>query len=544
MPVLLTGLFPSLANGQNDSCAQATVVTGLSQIAFDNASATTSGFVGGGNCGGFMQQDMFWQWTAPSTGDFAFDTFGSGFDTVLSVHQGIGCSAICAGSNDNAGMGSLESEVIVSGITQGDRFLIQVGSFHLYSGAGVINITQTSTPCAGLSEDPMEPNQTCAQGPTLSAGTYADLYVSATGDDYFAVSLQPGEKLNARILSDNPGDVDLELFDGQCDHMEDDAFEVSVHNLESIPRNYFIRTYLDTSTNQMPCAVYDLEIEIEADPCFPVGDDALEDNDLCETAPRMADGTYPGLFVKKWDKDVYYVCVPKDGTIQIDLLFDHAIGDIDMFLMPIYSYPCAIGQAGLHFTSSRSLSDDESITWTNNAPQEQACFIEVVVFEDSEGSCNQYDLVISGNGVCTLGTRFCDPANVNSTGVPARIVADGSLSVGDNELTLQAYELPIGQFGYFLASQAPGMVSNPGSSQGNLCLAGGSFIYRFNAPGQILQATGGSFSVGVNMNMFPGPQGAVAVQTGETWYYQCWYRDLVGGTSTSNFTDAVRVGYY
>ena len=34
-----------------------------------------------------------------------------------------------------------------------------------------------------------------------------------------------------------------------------------------------------------------------------------------------------------------------------------------------------------------------------------------------------------------------------------------------------------------------------------------------------------------------------AVQPGETWNFQAWYRDQVGGQPTSNFTDAVRIQY-
>ncbi|MEL6431751.1 MAG: hypothetical protein AAFR54_21450, partial [Planctomycetota bacterium] len=41
------------------------------------------------------------------------------------------------------------------------------------------------------------------------------------------------------------------------------------------------------------------------------------------------------------------------------------------------------------------------------------------------------------------------------------------------------------------------------------------------------------------------PDGSVVspVLAGETWYYQAWHRDVVGGAQTTNLTDAVAVTY-
>jgi hypothetical protein len=33
------------------------------------------------------------------------------------------------------------------------------------------------------------------------------------------------------------------------------------------------------------------------------------------------------------------------------------------------------------------------------------------------------------------------------------------------------------------------------------------------------------------------------VVPGETWYFQAWHRDLVGGTATTNFTDGLEVTF-
>jgi hypothetical protein len=84
------------------------------------------------------------------------------------------------------------------------------------------------------------------------------------------------------------------------------------------------------------------------------------------------------------------------------------------------------------------------------------------------------------------------------------------------------------------------MVNQPGGSQGVLSLGGS--IGRYVGPGQI-RNTGatGSFSLVLDLAATPTPTGLVQVVAGETWNFQSWHRDAVGGTATSNFTDALEL---
>ena len=84
--------------------------------------------------------------------------------------------------------------------------------------------------------------------------------------------------------------------------------------------------------------------------------------------------------------------------------------------------------------------------------------------------------------------------------------------------------------------QSQGFLNPPGS-QGVICLSGN--IGRFNAPSQIIQ--GPSDSIQVDLTAIP-VNPTTAVQPGETWNFQCWYRDNNPGP-TSNFTDAVSVTF-
>ncbi len=135
-----------------------------------------------------------------------------------------------------------------------------------------------------------------------------------------------------------------------------------------------------------------------------------------------------------------------------------------------------------------------------------------------------------------VGTVYCSPATSNSTGLPAMIDASGSLIAADNDLTLSVSQLPPNQFGYFLSGRSANFVPNPGGSQGILCLGGA--LGRFNA-GHLIRFSGqfGFFMIPVDLTVMPTSPVQPAL-AGETWTFQCWYRDINPNT-TSNFSDAI-----
>jgi len=164
---------------------------------------------------------------------------------------------------------------------------------------------------------------------------------------------------------------------------------------------------------------------------------------------------------------------------------------------------------------------------------------EVLVGAPQDPSAQQdpgYARLFTGWG--EIGTNLCGPANLNSSGQPAVIHALGSLLVVKNDVTLAAVQLPPNQFGYFLNSLTTGTSFPPGS-QGKLCLAGG--IGRYNKDVESTGA-GGAITLGLDLTQTPTPNGPVAIQSGETWYFQCWFRDK-NPNPTSNFTDGIELGF-
>ena len=138
-----------------------------------------------------------------------------------------------------------------------------------------------------------------------------------------------------------------------------------------------------------------------------------------------------------------------------------------------------------------------------------------------------------------VGTRYCGPAVVNSSAGPASVRVWGQSSVAANDVRLVATGLPLGSFGFFLASRTQGNVAQPGNSQGVLCLGGA--IGRYVCAGQVVNSRiTGNCALDIDLTRMPTPTGLVAAQAGQTWNFTAWYRDA-NPASTSNFTDAISV---
>ncbi|MCP3917714.1 MAG: hypothetical protein GY711_19390 [bacterium] len=139
------------------------------------------------------------------------------------------------------------------------------------------------------------------------------------------------------------------------------------------------------------------------------------------------------------------------------------------------------------------------------------------------------EIYVSGIAV---GQRYC-PAQPNSTGSPGRIDAFGCDELLFGQLRLRADNLPAGQFGYFIASRT--QAQSPGPHGGVVCVGGA--VGRFNRPQDIVVGPTGSLIVDLeNIPIFP----PVAVQPGDTWNFQCWFRDVA---ADSNYTDATSITF-
>ena len=134
-----------------------------------------------------------------------------------------------------------------------------------------------------------------------------------------------------------------------------------------------------------------------------------------------------------------------------------------------------------------------------------------------------------------LGTPVC-LGNPSSTGSGSDLVISGSTTVADNNMTLEVHGLPANQNGYFITSLAPGLIYNPGGSDGHICIGGGP-LGRYAANVLNSGATG-DVSLMIDLTMIPTNTVPMMAMPGETRYFQYWTRDLVMGVPTSNFSEA------
>ncbi len=145
-----------------------------------------------------------------------------------------------------------------------------------------------------------------------------------------------------------------------------------------------------------------------------------------------------------------------------------------------------------------------------------------------------------GLGNSIFAQNYC-MANANSTGGTGVTSVD-NVDLMARSMDLTASGLPTNAFGFFITSTTQAFVMNPGGSAGNLCLGGS--IGRGVGGGVQSSGALGAFTGTVDLDMIPTPAaGNVAVQPGETRYFQAWHRDSLLGIPVSNFTNGLRITF-
>lgn len=286
--------------------------------------------------------------------------------------------------------------------------------------------------------------------------------------------------------------------------------------------------------------------ELKFDNCWNLGDDNLEENDDCSQVPVLGSGSYPSLHVKKTDPDLYAFDVQNGDTLQVDIFFTHATGDLDMFM-----YDACGG--GTQLALSGSASDDESMSWTNDTGSCVRAYVTVLHWApDLHAECNDYSMTISGAstpGTCgPVGcgeTPYCDTNPDNQ----ARIhITDCDCALSSIEISMTDAPAPDGNFGYVLVGASMGSVTNPPGAVGDLCLIG-SPIGRYNKPGDLRIITGGvappldilNADSGGGGGGIPTIGGNLCSPAGQSWNFQWWHRD---GMNPSKFSDAIAVTFH
>ena len=292
--------------------------------------------------------------------------------------------------------------------------------------------------------------------------------------------------------------------------------------------------------------------------CTTLVPDAYEDNDDCANAVTVPNGAYLGdLNVERSDRDFYAFSVPAGGQLFVTTYFDSSVAHMDMHLRDANSPACGLGPIGSTLSPMLVTPQGKQVLWNNTDTVARDVILEVRISDwDSTKNCNTYDMIpltIDGAPNFTA-TSYCGPAETNSAGLSTQITATAT-SVGSG-LHLNAWDGPLGEFGYFLVGTAP---ADPGVviADGRLCLDAstpGASLLRYNRAGSVYNSLGqfgfGGFYNwgGTSTTAFgfdvPGtlPDAAsTPILAGQTLYFQLWHRDNT--TGGSNFSNGVAVDF-
>ena len=189
--LLLVGSAPA-APPDNDNFSAAIVLraaTGSYFGANQEATKETGEPLHAGNAGG---ASVWYRWVAPSTGVATFDTFGSGFDTVLAVYTGPSVDALTpVASNDDA-LGWKWTSQAGFPVSAGTTYYIAVDGYNDGTSGpakGTFSLNWDLTPSTGV----VQPNDNFA-----SAVSLAGPAGSVAGSN-FGATKEPGEPAHAQV---------------------------------------------------------------------------------------------------------------------------------------------------------------------------------------------------------------------------------------------------------------------------------------------------------------------------------------------------------
>lgn len=148
---------------------------------------------------------------------------------------------------------------------------------------------------------------------------------------------------------------------------------------------------------------------------------------------------------------------------------------------------------------------------------------------------------VADQGDCGCGEDSLLAGCVNSSGLGARLEAEGSTSITADDLTLVLTQLPPNSTALMLMAQ---QTSRLAWGDGLLCIGGMSKIFRLPpalSTGANGTATAGPGLVALSQTpLVPVPGG---IQAGDTWNFQAYFRDMFGCGSGFNSSNGVSVTF-
>ncbi|MBU0552206.1 hypothetical protein KKB55_13485 [Myxococcota bacterium] len=321
---------------------------------------------------------------APVNVEVRFDHASGDLDAALLDEQGVAL-------DESRGDGDLEALSIVSRYT-GRVYLIVYG----YSGAeNDYSVDIEVGECAECVDDIDEPNNSYGEA-TLVTPPINLLGRQLCNPDYYALEICEGGTLDANAIfrGGEPSAQSLSLIDADEGILVESQVTADGRRLIAQAQNDGVFTVKVNGDADE----YDLALVVEGCGCYHNSecaagevcvdhacvvapecvDDPLEENDS-EASPRpLGAGAYPGLKLCGDDVDWYIVELCAEGTLNVNVAFTHANGDLDARLY---------APDGRNVASGTSVNDDEVLSFTTM--QDTALLLSIYGFQ---GAWNDYTL--------------------------------------------------------------------------------------------------------------------------------------------------------
>ncbi len=332
----------------------------------------------------------WFKWIAPATGSVTVD---------LSFTHSLGDVDAVLYEQDQAhpiayGTSSTDNEHMVAAVVAGRNYYLKVYGY----GNSVNPDYDLAIDGPAIPGDRFEPNDSLGWAWNLGVGPkleeHLSIHATNNADCYAWTATTNGEVHVALAFNHSLGDVDMEMYwddqVGQGYQFLQSSTSAQDHEdiwqLVEAGENYLIRVYgYNGATNP------DYALSITGTPTT-IAADSYEPNGSREFASRLGTGdhTLTNLTIHTaGDSDYYRWTAPAAGVLNVDALFQHAIGDLDLEVYDT-DQPGATPAA-----ASRSADDNEHVALA--VDQGHTYFIRVFGFNGALH--HSYSLVIDGPDV-------------------------------------------------------------------------------------------------------------------------------------------------
>ncbi|MFT5197821.1 MAG: hypothetical protein ACI87O_000463 [Planctomycetota bacterium] len=146
--------------------------------------------------------------------------------------------------------------------------------------------------------------------------------------------------------------------------------------------------------------------------------DSLEPNNACGSAAGIGAGSYANLNACGTDSDYYRITVADNESVDFDLSFIDANGDIDCNL---WDSICLS-----NLDSGTTTSNDESVSWTNTTGASVDVTLDVILFGGGTGPGNGYSMSVTLTPFDACAGIPDDALEDNDSCGTALVMADGA----------------------------------------------------------------------------------------------------------------------